>query len=88
MRTAVTGVTRTLRTEQRLLLVAAPRSEVMVPATDAEGATMAVVFEERQEVVVPEDRNVRLGGRGSYIVTGPSPRTTLYSMPSSTVVRR
>ena len=54
----------------------------------SDGAPPGAVFEEGQEIVVPDDRNIRVDGRSGYIVTGPSPRTTLYSMPSSTVVRR
>ncbi len=51
------------------------------------GHLLAPVFEEGQ-VTVLGGGNACVGGEGAYIVTGPSPRTTLYSMPSSTTARR
>ncbi len=51
------------------------------------GHLLAPVFEEGQ-VAVLGGGNACVGGEGAYIVTGPSPRTTLYSMPSSTTARR
>lgn len=56
----------------------------MTPSTDVEAATAVSVFEEGR-VVVTKDRDGQAGG---YIVTEPSPRTTLYSMPSSTTASR